>query len=352
MARRKTLEEFKADLFRVWGSRYTVAPNSVYVNGQTKIKLICHCKDKDGNEHGEFYQYPSALLRGVGCQKCSSELKSTNMTLSNREIYDKCIKNSNGYYDYSFVLEEGKNDKDEIKVICPKHGVFLQNLYHHLSGEGCPKCALEKAHDNYVLSVSDVIDRFNKKHNFKYDYSMINNHPEYYRNMQTKVPIICHCKDSSGKEHGIFWQEPNVHLKGHGCPICNESHAEKEIRQLLDSNRIEYIFQANKKTLDFLDKGNGQSMSLDFYLSEYRIGIECQGIQHFQIIDYYGGKEAFKSQIERDKLKYQLCKDNGIKILYFSILNDDKLPKDYIDRIYTNKDELIETIENNGKICI
>lgn len=56
--------------------------------------------------------------------------------------------------------------------------------------------------------------------------------------------------------------------------------------------------------------------SLDFYLPEYNVAIEYQGSQHFVPIGYFGGKEHLKQQIERDKAKYQLCKDNNIDIFY------------------------------------
>lgn len=46
-------------------------------------------------------------------------------------------------------------------------------------------------------------------HKGKYDYS-----ESHYVRMKEKVKIICPI-------HGEFWQSPQVHLKGHGCPHCN-----------------------------------------------------------------------------------------------------------------------------------
>ena len=45
-------------------------------------------------------------------------------------------------------------------------------------------------------------------HGDKYDYSKIE-----YKNNYTKVCIICPI-------HGEFWQLPNNHLAGRGCPMC------------------------------------------------------------------------------------------------------------------------------------
>lgn len=45
-----------------------------YVNSQTKVCLICHKKDKNGIEHGEFWQAPADTVRGRGCPKCGYNL--------------------------------------------------------------------------------------------------------------------------------------------------------------------------------------------------------------------------------------------------------------------------------------
>ena len=63
-------------------------------------------------------------------------------------------------------------------------------------------------------------------------------------------------------------------------------------------------------------------MSLDFYLPEYNIAIECQGIQHFKPIEYFGGEKSFKEQKNRDTIKKELCEKHNIKVFYFNI-NDD-----------------------------
>ena len=59
------------------------------------------------------------------------------------------------------------------------------------------------------------IEKSNKKHNNKYDYSKVE-----YINSQRKVCIIC-------PEHGEFWQTPVAHVRGHGCPICSNKRRGK-----------------------------------------------------------------------------------------------------------------------------
>ena len=48
------------------------------------------------------------------------------------------------------------------------------------------------------------------------------------------------------------------------------------------------------------------------------MAIECQGIQHFKPVNFFGGEEYFIKTIERDNIKQKLCENNGIKIIYFT----------------------------------
>lgn len=65
----------------------------------------------------------------------------------------------------------------------------------------------------------------------------------------------------------------------------------------------------------FLQTENG-NMSYDVYICGLKVAIEYQGKQHFEPVDYFGGKENFEKQQERDKLKAERSRDNGIKLIY------------------------------------
>ena len=41
-----------------------------YINNKTPVCIICHNKDKYGNEHGEFWQAPGNHINGQSCPKC------------------------------------------------------------------------------------------------------------------------------------------------------------------------------------------------------------------------------------------------------------------------------------------
>jgi len=78
---------------------------------------------------------------------------------------------------------------------------------------------------------------------------------------------------------------------------------------------VSEIFQ-KKKILrhyrpDFLD-----FLELDIFIPSLSIGIEYQGIQHFEPIEHWGGKASLEQVTERDKRKKRLCNKNKIKLIY------------------------------------
>ena len=170
-------------------------------------------------------------------------------------------------------------------------------------------------------SIKEFIERAKKIHGDKYDYSKV----EYVGN-KIKVSIICPI-------HGEFWQLPNSHLNGIGCPSCSESHLEKEINDFLIENNIKFERQ---KRFDWLGR-----QSLDFYLPDYNVGIECQGRQHFVSDNFFKNIEEI---IERDNRKKKLCDDNNICILYYS-----NLGIDYPYKVLENKNEILKYINYEFK---
>ena len=59
------------------------------------------------------------------------------------------------------------------------------------------------------LSTDEFVEKARKVHGKKYDYSKVK-----YTGYYNKICIIC-------PKHGEFWQTPNSHLEGRGCPICS-----------------------------------------------------------------------------------------------------------------------------------
>lgn len=64
---------------------------------------------------------------------------STKEKCSLQEVFLEKAKKIHGNR-YNYDLVEYKNNKIKVKIICEKHGVFLQQPNHHTLGRGCMKC--------------------------------------------------------------------------------------------------------------------------------------------------------------------------------------------------------------------
>lgn len=56
-------------------------------------------------------------------------------------------------------------------------------------------------------------------------------------------------------------------------------------------------------------------LRLDIYLPELSLALEHQGEQHYRPVGAFGGEEAHARVVERDALKRQLCRENGVEVL-------------------------------------
>lgn len=58
-----------------------------------------------------------------------------------------------------------------------------------------------------------------------------------------------------------------------------------------------------------------RKLSFDFYLPEYNICIEYDGIQHYESIEYWGGHKNFNYIKKHDQIKTDFCENNNIKLI-------------------------------------
>lgn len=295
--------------------------------------------------------------------------------LTTEEFIEKAKQIHGNKYNYSKV--DYVNIKTKICIICPEHGEFWQVPNYHLTGNGCPKCALEKSikrckegrynteifinkakeifgntYDyskvKYIDSKTKVLIKCNKcNHEFYqtpashlYGYGcancantrlsndefikrakLVHKNSNYdyskvnYINNKTKVTIIC-------PKHGEFQQTPNNHLKGSGCPYCNKSKGEIFLRDYFIDNKINYIEQY-KINIDKSINSSGVAY-IDFYIPKYNLFIEYNGMQHYKPMHFSGGQLKFEIQQKRDEFVRNYCKLNNIKLLEvpYNLSND------------------------------
>ncbi|MFA5264817.1 MAG: tetratricopeptide repeat protein [Opitutaceae bacterium] len=55
---------------------------------------------------------------------------------------------------------------------------------------------------------------------------------------------------------------------------------------------------------------------LDVYIPKADVAIEYMGRQHFEPLEFFGGRSAFEALAERDCRKADLCRERGVELLY------------------------------------
>lgn len=114
-----------------------------------------------------------------------------------------------GSLDFSNTKYNGALDFTE--AFCRKHGSFKTKPNWLLGGRGCPTCGVERNRDSLRSNTKEFIKKANCVHGRgTYDYSMSD-----YKSALIKLEIGCLVDG-----HGTFWQKPNGHLNGEGCPKC------------------------------------------------------------------------------------------------------------------------------------
>lgn len=306
-------EEFVERAKRVHGDKYDYS-KSEYINKNTKVCIICP-------EHGEFWQRAEDHYSGHGCRKCYDQWFTANQTFPVEVFLEKAKEKFGDKYIYDLSKYETLNSK--IKITCPEHGTYEQTARIHLETEGCPRCGRLKANKTKSLTQEEFIIKCKEVHDDKYDYSKIN-----YVKGRDKIVIIC-------PEHGEFITTASGHLySGHGCPKC----ILKSQTKLLE--KLERVFPEETFQWEYKNEWLGKQR-IDICLEKYCIGIEYDGQQHYMPIDYFGGEDAFREQVESDALKNQKCKENGFTLF--------RLKYDYSDDDFYNICVQIQEIINSKK---
>lgn len=137
MSRKKTKEQFISESKKVHGDKYDYS-KVVYIDANTKVSIICPI-------HGEFWQRPNDHIRGIGCKKCAYDKKGKESRISFSDFLRRARMVHGNKYQYNEESFIGSHF--DTTITCPTHGTFLQKAEKHLSGQGCPKCALLDRHN-------------------------------------------------------------------------------------------------------------------------------------------------------------------------------------------------------------
>lgn len=101
------------------------------------------------------------------------------------------------------------------------------------------------------------------------------------------------------------------------CPVCNNSTGEQKIEFILQQNEVNYCKEYNI-TID------GKKYRIDFYLPDFDLFIEYNGIQHYKPVEHFGGEDKFIQQVNRDKIvqNYFISIKKELLIISYKEFND------------------------------
>ena len=303
-------EEFIKKARSVHGEKYDYSLVD-YKNNRTQIEIICKI-------HGKFLQAPSDHLSGKGCTECGKEKSKENTRSRIMLSKDEFIKRANNVhknlYDYSKI--EYVDTRTKVKIVCKKHGSFLQTPQKHMSGRGCPTCGRERTTEHNFSNTQDFIKKAKLLHGDLFNYEKVN-----YKGADIKIEIIC-------KKHGSFFQSPHIHLMGSGCPRCGISASKLEI-EIVNFIKTFYLGEIITNSKNIIPP-----MELDIFLPTLNLAIEFNG--------GYWHSERFKDK-NYHLLKYNLCKSKGIRLVSiweWEIVKDKEKIKNFIKNIIIKKTKL------------
>lgn len=323
--RKYTTEEFILESKRIYGDDRFSYQNTIYVNNHTDVIITCPI-------HGDFSIDPKTFLSTNMKMKEPCPYCDLYHEVDTNKFIQKARQVHGDKYIYDKVIYTG--NRNHVIITCPIHGDFYQRPHEHLLGHGCYSCC----NSGIFLGTEEFIRRAHQVHGDRYGYDKVT-----YVNNSTPVIITCPI-------HGDFYQRPNNHLLGKGCQECSKSRSilEETMIKYMNSQGIYYIPQMSWEWLVHKNK-----QTVDFYVPDYNIAIECQGIQHFKEVDFFeSGRDNFEQRLKRDENKQRLCLEHGILIYYFSNLSKGGLPFNYPYLVFEDPFQLFEVAANNGTLLI
>lgn len=291
-----SIEEIKNYLLQNHPNLHLIS--NTYNNCKEKLEFIC---DKHQDKGVQYKNADKIFNRNSGCKYCAIEKQRAGLRIDTETIIVRCAELNLIYIDRvienkeTWVVYQCKNhlDKGSQKI-----------AWYHLKTciVGCPYCiGRHKTTDEFIEELKTINS----------DITIIG---EYFG---SEIPINCKC-NMCGHE----WSPISRSLKNNqGCPMCSSSKGERKISEYLNSKNI--IFNIQYSFIDCKYKG---VLKFDFYLSDFNICIEYDGIQHFEPVDFANkGSEwasnEFKLNQKRDKIKNDYCKNKNIQLIRIPYYN-------------------------------
>jgi len=285
--RRKTNEEFVAEVFALVGNEYTLLEEYALSSVPMGIKH---------NKCGHSYKArPNAFLKGGRCPNCyGNKAKQKTTEQFKKEVYELVGD------DYT-ILGEYINRSTKIGIRHNSCGrEYEVEPGNFLFRSRCIVCY----HNTLRLTAQEAASKVRSA--LGDGYRIVSE----YVSLQHKTSL-------KHLDCGNVFKVrlTDVIQKKSSCPHCSQSSGEAYVASYLKAKGIPYEY--HKKFDDLRDKAQ---LSYDFYLPDYNMFIEYQGTQHF-FAKTFGGISKEKAeqnlilQQYHDKLKKEYAEANGYLLL-------------------------------------
>jgi len=154
-----------------------------------------------------------------------------------KKRWEEFVNEYTGPFDLSRSVYRGMNHPTEFK--CPTHGWHMMAAKYIMEGRGCVHCYREGLSRKPRLTLKKVLSRFKGAHGGRYDYSRVQ-----YGGQQSPVEIVC-------EKHGSFFQKPEYHWSGAGCPKCYHEDVRGASQRLTQQEFVSRAVTALPKCIDF-----------------------------------------------------------------------------------------------------
>lgn len=269
-------------------------------------KIVCRCICECGNYCNiKKINLTKGKTKSCGCSTYDSNIKDEDFI-------------NKKFGEFEVLSFSRKNDKG-VKLYnckCSCGNIVEVNCYNLKNGAST-NCGCKRNNKLSTMARKNIIGKkFGKLTVIK----------EIGVNNNGKVTHLCKC-DCGNEIIATTGSLTSGHTISCGCV---KSHGNYLLTSILRNKGIEY------KPEYYIDLSNSDynvsRLSFDVYLPKYNVAIEYDGEQHYYPCNLFGGEEGFKRTQERDKIKNEYCKENGI-ILYRISYKDKDIIEDIIDDI-------------------
>lgn len=301
-------------------SEYNDEIIDICTNNEPEIELVGY--------HGDFNgQYTIALIKQEdeytfkSIKKIKAHITKNNYKYSFRKKLTK-IKMNSLIDDYThktgYKLKSIGNFnylRTVVTIECDKNHITEKTICLLEREHKCGECFGPKSLkiDSLIEKVKDICN--NEKYTFN-GFILENG-------ARSILDLRC---DEKHIYQPMYYNFVNAGWRCGECASTRKSSKEcKIIEKYFIDNNINF-----KTEYRFNDCKNKFTLPFDFYLPDYNLCIEYDGIQHYESIEFWGGEESLEKQKYNDSIKNKYCIENEINLLRIKY---DEI--DYIKKIET-----------------